>query len=279
MSAISAYLTTDNFVILSDTLIFSHNKDKQKNQPLSFGSKVFLLPTLDCCCVTMGYYNFAVDFKNFSEGIMASTFDSFVNIAKEDLIKSLDMNRYRDGSMGDQGGLLGTVLVTGFSEVDRKLKAYHFHAYKDHLDFEELDTDGTQAMHPAVKNVDEIIQDLRDKEVPAGLPFTIGLTREVMLQQHREYNYRKSENVVAVGGDIILTLVSLNFDCDGCVISTQKIHRFDDYNDCLDEIQLRKKIDRMEKILSLTDEDLEKLSKELDVDLNETIKAQLIAEK
>jgi|GEM_PF-2105977 len=152
MSTLAVYLEEKRFTIVNDSMSYDNKR------PGGFVSKTKTYPHLRCAINCMGLSKVRSDYEEFMKGTNAHDFNSLIEHTKENFFLFLE-TKYQLDVYPDfappESGLVSSIFIMGYSEVDRKMEAHIFYIYKDHMDHKIECTNGRVIYHPELSREKE----------------------------------------------------------------------------------------------------------------------------
>lgn len=218
MSAFVIYTTEKIAIIVNDTLVYKVREGEIT--PIFYTNKTLYFAQYKTCAVCLGYTKLGRDLERFfCEHALVYDVDSFVKMAQVDFLNFINLDNYplRDSI---DGGHLGSINILGYSETDKCLKHFELEVDRDKISVVVKEMNDRLVTRPIMKTDIAETDILKAESIDE---YCIGFVK----QMHKEsLNDELKTKGIAIGGSIIMTLISLEPSFTICITVP---HTFDNF--------------------------------------------------
>lgn len=216
MSTLAVFFEKEKFTIVNDSLSY------EGDHPRAFTPKTKTFPHLRCAINGMGLNRLQSDFERFIRNLAIDDFSTLIGHIKESFFYflELDFEAYKSFTT-PESGLIGSLLVMGYSENEKRMSAHTFYLYINRLEHIEENTDNRLIFHPGLSYEDEL-EARSIASADGGLNVIESYLVELLKIMHIKYKNKCPETVPS-GLEIHSTILN----CEGEFYIKQSIpHRF-----------------------------------------------------
>lgn len=214
MTALNFILSNECVLISMDTLVVGG----MEKRPLTYSSKIFLLPHINCTMCGVGNFDLLYDWFYFVQR----------EIACDDIIS---LNRLTTKHLPEKDSkypisAYGAIYHFGYDKLERRFKGY---TYKKETGFrsEQLDYGVGFRPYPDNHKIEKLMDEYKDNPIE--------LLKQAMILQKEENDKMPVGKKIHIGGNIQLLIMQES------EMSLSNIYKFDDCDSVYDEMRMRMK--------------------------------------